>query len=765
MAAHTGSSTQSSALRAPHATTPEPTVTAVSAVEPDRPAPMWICPVCPGVLRDRPGNCPACGLALDPAALPLEAEGPDPELRSLSWRLKLGVLLALPLVGMGLADLVLDDAPLSKALGPKGYQALQALLCTPVVLVCGWPILVRGWRSIRTGRANVFTLAGIAVTVAYIFSLFVLVYLWLDIPLVPRFPEAPDGLRPALKGSLEVFAPYRRGMVDPFFEGAAVLVLLLLLGQVLERRARSRTGAAIRKLVRLTPKTARVVLSDGGDEERPLDVVRAGDLVRVRPGEWFPVDGIIRDGDTTVDESLLTGEVMPTSREPGEEVLAGTVNGLGTVTVEVRRVGFGTALAHVIALVDRAQRGRVPLQRAADRMAAWFVPAVLLSACATYIAWIVYGLDGSATTAAVCAVGVLVAACPVTLGLATPTAVVVGMARATRAGVLFRDGAALERLAAVDTVLFDKTGTLTQGRMKLLAIHPSLGRSAEEVIALAAAVERGSDHPIGLAIVWEAVRRGVDIPVAADVETVVGYGVRGRVNGAQVVVGRVAFLKQSNIHFDLMYSEAGSHRALGHAVVFVGEGERCVGVIALEDPIRPQAAGAVAALKTSRTRVVLLSGDDEETARTVANTLAIPEVVADTVPAEKYAVVQRLKNEGRVVAMCGDGINDAPALAAADVGIAVGTGTEAALTIAGVALVRPDLRGVAAARRLSRATVRTIRQNLTVAFIYTLLAIPVAAGALTPLGGGLVSPIWAAIAVTAGSLLILANSLRLGRVR
>ncbi|HJZ54039.1 MAG TPA: heavy metal translocating P-type ATPase, partial [Gemmataceae bacterium] len=510
------------------------------------------------------------------------------------------------------------------------------------------------------------------------------------------------------------------------------------------------------------PGSARVVLADGQEEDRPVEAVQIGDMIRVRTGERVPVDGVIRDGTTTVDESMLTGEPTRVGKGPGMAMMAGTENGLGAVTLEAVRVGRDTVLAQVVALVGQARRTRVRAQRTVDRVARWFVPAVLVVAAGAYAGWAVWGPPGSAATlAAVCAVGVLIAACPVALGLATPTAVVAGMSRAAQAGVLFRDAAALERLAEVDTVLIDKTGTLTEGRLRLAEVEPNTGLRDDEVLALAAAVERGSEHPLGLAIVWEAVRRGVAITPAEAVEAVPGKGVRGMVDGHRVVVGRIGFLQESGVHRDLMVSEANTQRLYGHTVVFVGRDDRCVGIVVMEDPVRPTSRAGVDQLWAGKLRVILVTGDHADTARSVARVVGIEEVVADTLPAEKYAAVQKLKNEGRVVAMVGDGVNDGPALAAADVGIAVGTGTDVAVTTAGVTLVRPDLRAVAVARDLSRATTRTIRQNLGLAFAYNALAVPIAAGALVPLGGGLLSPFWAAVATGLSSLSVVLNSLRL----
>jgi P-type Cu+ transporter len=679
------------------------------------------------------------------------------------WRLKLALALTLPLVALEIVNLTVDGSPISSTLGSRLFVGLQAILGVPVVFICGWPILVRAWSTVRTRRPDFYTLVGMGIGAALMFSVVAMVYDLTEISLLPNRDDSVEAARPVIAAGLEAVAPYGSGSIAPFFEGAAVMVVLVLLGLSLEERARERAGEAIRKLIRLTPKTARVVLPDGREEERPLGEVHVGDLVRINAGARIPVDGMIREGNTTVDESVLTGEPMRSGRGPGMVVMAGTENGLGTVTVQVQRVNQDTALAHVIALVARAQRARAPLQRTSDRIAAWLIPLAIVAATATYAGWMLLGPPGSRAAASVCAIGVLVAACPVALGLAAPTAVVVGMGRASKMGILFRDGAALERLAGTNTVLFDKTGTLTEGRMKLIGVEPNVNITVEDVLALAAAVERGSIHPIGLSIVWEASRRQVPFAAAEAIEEIPGKGIRGTVHGHRVAVGRIGFIQESGAHFEIMFSAAKTNWLRGHSVVFVSRDERCIGLIVLNDPLRVGAEAAVAELVAAGVRPILVSGDHADTVNAVAQRVGIEIVVADTMPAEKYAVVQAQRNEGRSVAMCGDGVNDAPALAAADVGIAMGTGTEIAVSTAGVALAKPDLRLLLTARELSRATVRTIKQNLAVAFVYTAFAVPIAAGALFPLGGGLVNPVWQAAGMAITSLIVVANSQRLGR--
>jgi P-type Cu+ transporter len=680
------------------------------------------------------------------------------------WRLWLGATLTIALLAVDTADQVIADAPVVRSLGSAGYLTLQAALSLPVVLVCGWPILRRGWLSLRNRQVTVSTLTTLSVGAALLFSMVVLGYGWWDPSLLRGTAQVAADVPSQVAEAVDVIAPAVSDGVRPFFDISAVMVVLTLLGQVLEQRARYRTDVAIRALIRLTPKTARVIRPDGQDEERPLDQVHPGDIVRVRPGEVIPVDGVVREGTSTVDEALLTGETATAEKVLASTVSAGTVNRLGLLLVEAVRLRGDTLLAHLINLIHQAQRGRAPLQRTADRIAARLLPVIVLTAIATFAIWALMP-HGSVTVGVVCAVGVLVVACPVALGLATPTAVVVAMGRAARAGVLFRDGSALERLGTVDTVLFDKTGTLTEGRLRIVSVIPNVGETTEDVLAAAAAAERGSSHPVALAIVWEAARRGVPIARAEEVEAVPGRGVRALVNGVRVVVGKHGLLIQSGTQKDLMQGEAAGQRAVGNAVVFVGRGDMCIGLVAVHDQVRVNSRGTIGALRAAGVRPILITGDHPESARTIAAQTGIDEVHSEIPPVEKYAFVRRLKNEGRVVAMCGDGTNDAPALAAADIGIAMGTGTEAAIGIAGVTLVGPDLRGVAFARELSIATVRTIYRNLRVAFVYTAVAVPLAAGALVPLGGGLVSPIWQALGMTVCSLVIVGNSLRLGSTK
>jgi Cu+-exporting ATPase len=738
------------------------------------PGTTYTCPMDPDVVADKPGPCPKCGMALGPT-VPTADLGPDPELADMTRRMVVGFALGVPLLVLSMTDMVVPTRPIEGLIGYQTNLILQVALATPIVLLCGWPFLVRARQSVLAWRPNMFTLIALGVGAAYLYSLAALAYELSGARPVPNLEEHTPALTGDVSDAVRFVTGDQHGTIEPFFESAAWIVILVLVGQVLELRARRRTGDAVRKLVRLAPKTARVVLPDGKEVDLPLELVNSGDVVRVRPGERVPVDGLVKEGTTSIDESMLTGEPVAVGKSSGMKVMAGTQNGLGAITVEAVRVRDDTVLAQVIHLVGQAQRSRVPLQRTVDDISRWFVPLVILAAVLTFAGWTAAGLtktNGSwdqfvekewLTYAVVCAVGVVIIACPCALGLATPMAIVVGTARAAQAGILFRDAAALEKLSAVDTVLVDKTGTLTEGKPWIVAVEGAVGEDPDKVLGLAAALERGSEHPIGAAIVWEAVRRNAPIEVATGVEAVPGKGIRGTVGGKKVAVGTLKFIRESGMHKEPMVSEANSHRLAGRGVVMIGVGDRCVGLVAITDPLRPTSEQAVAKLKREGVRVVLVTGDNVDTANAVSRRLAIEEVVADTLPAEKYAVVKRFQNEGRVVAMAGDGINDAPALAAADVGVALGTGTDVAITAAGVTLVQPDLRAITRARAISRATVKTIRQNLRLAFVYNVLAIPVAAGLLVPLGGGLISPVWAAAAMSLSSVSVILNSLRLTR--
>ncbi|MCU0703823.1 MAG: cadmium-translocating P-type ATPase [Fimbriiglobus sp.] len=649
-------------------------------------------------------------MALEPAAGTTD-DRPDPELVDMTRRLWGGVALGVPLLVLAMADMVLPGMPLMHLFGVTFWLVLQALLTLPMVLWCGWPLLVRAWHSVRNRSPNMFTLVGIGVIAATGYSLTMMVMEFVS--------PSPSHVMP-----------------QAYFESATGIVVLVLVGQVLELRARRRTGEAVRKLLTLAPTVVKVLRTDGREEELPLELVEIGDRVRVRPGERVPVDAVVIEGTSAVDESALTGESIPVEKVPGGGVMAGTQNSLGALLVRVTKAPGDTVLARVIELVTAAQRSRLPVQQAVDRVARWFTPAVVLAALVTLVVWM---LLGNAVGGLVCAVAVLIIACPCALGLATPLAVVVGVGRAANRGVLFRNAAAMEQIATIDAVIFDKTGTLTEGKPKVTDVT---GDDADEVLRMAAAVERGSEHPLAAAVVAEAEQRGLTIPTAEKVEAVPGKGVRGTVNGVLVTVGTAAFLKECGV-----IAEASGG-------LLVGVGTRCIGRIAVEDSIRATSAEAIAELQAAGLKLMLVSGDRSETAKAVAHAVGIQEVVAEALPADKHAVVKQLQAEGRVVAMAGDGINDAPALAAADVGIALGTGTDAAKTTAGVTLLSPDLRGVAAARRLGIAVGRTIRQNLWLAFGYNVVMVPIAAA-------GWISPVWAAAAMSLSSVSVILNSLRL----
>ena len=705
----------------------------------------YTCPMDPEVRQVGPGSCPKCGMALEPVA-PVASDAPDPELLDFQRRLKWTLPFGVPLIALGMIDMLAPGMPVSRWLGHSLFLFVQAGLCAGVLWFAGPPILDRFAASVRNRSPNMFTLIGLGVLAAVGYSVAVLAH-------VTRLRAT----------GLAVFGEEfenRHGMVDAHFESAGGILLLALVGQVLELRARHRTGDAVRALLRLAPPTAHVVLPGGKEVELPLDLVEVGDRVRVRPGERVPVDGTIADGETTIDESMLTGEPMPVAKAAGDRASAGTLNGLSAVTVNADRVGDDTLLAQIVARVAEAQRSRPPVQQLVDRVSGWFVPAVLAAAGFTLLGWYAVGETG---VGVVCAVSVLVIACPCALGLATPMAVVVAAGRGAKAGVLFRSAEFLERLAGVNTVVFDKTGTLTEGKPRVAAAD-----IPDDALALAAAVEQGSEHPLGRAVVRYATEeRKLTLPTASRTWVTPGRGISGEVGGRRVEVGNA----------DSSPRPAGAagnqHPLTPSPSPPRGEGSRTrvhvlvngapAGTLHLTDTVRPEAKEVVESLRRAGVRVVLLTGDRRGPAEAVAAEVGISEVIAETLPADKQAAVQRLKAEGRRVAMVGDGINDAPALAAADVGVALGTGTDVAITAAGVTLVRADLRGVPAAVRLARRTVRTIRQNLGLAFVYNLLAVPVAAGLLVPLGGGLISPVWAAAAMSLSSVSVILNSLRLNR--
>ena len=698
----------------------------------------YICPMCPGVEQIGPGSCPKCGMPLEPAEPHGETEA-DPELASMRTRLIVGVLLGVPLLVLAMGDMLVSGMPIASRIGHSVAYLLQLILATPIVFYCGWPLIVRFFASIKNISPNMFTLIGLGVGVAYLFSLVAFADGYFQLNLFPA---------ELLKHG---------GYVEPYFESAAMITVLILIGQVLEARARHRTGDAVRKLIRLTPAQATLILPNGRETQMPLEYVEVGDKLRVKVGERFPVDGIVDEGTAHVDESMLTGEPLPVRKAPGDAVSAGTLNGMNPLVMRAERVGSETMLAQVVQLVGQAQRSRIPLQTLVDRISAWFVPIVVVVASLTFCGWwFLSSASNHHARAVIAAVDVLVIACPCALGLATPMAVVVGMGRGARMGILFRSAETLQQLANVTAIAFDKTGTLTEGKPKISHREAVIGGDSDMLLSLAASLERHTDHPLGRAIVWEASNSGLPIHDARNVEVVPGKGVRGTVEGKKVLVGSYGFSVESGTVGDSPAFRMNELRHEGATVVIVAIDGRNAGLIAMSDTIRPSSLDAISTLKKAGIKVVLITGDHASTASAVARKLLVDDVISDSLPTDKFAAVQKLQQKKHIVAMVGDGINDAPALAAADVGIAMGTGTDIAISAAGVTLVRPDLLGVVAAIQLSQKTIRTIRQNLFLAFVYNAAAIPIAAA-------GLISPMWAAAAMSLSSLSVILNSLRLNR--
>ena len=724
---------------------PEHYLSGVAGAEPPRAqshdqTAIYTCPMHPEVRQQGPGDCPVCGMALEPVEVAAD-ETPDPHLIDMTRRFWISAALTVPVVLLAMAPMV--------GLAPHAWLSerfaawAELTLATIVVLYGGWPIFLRGWRSIVHRSLNMFTLIAIGTGVAWAYSVVATV--------------AP-GLFP------ESFRD-EHGRIGVYFEAAAVIVTLVLLGQVLEGRARAKAGGAIRALLGLAPKTARRLEPDGSESQIGLDEVQIGQHLRVRPGERVPVDGVMIDGHSRIDESMITGEPMPVAKAPGDSVTGGTLNGTGSFIMEAQRVGSETLLARIVKMVADAQRSRAPIQRLADRVAGWFVPAVLLIAGITFAAWSMFGPEPRLAYAVVNAVAVLIIACPCALGLATPMSIMVAAGRGAQLGVLIRDAEALETLAKVDTLVIDKTGTLTAGRPELVAIETAPGIEERDLLRWTASVERASEHPLGAAIVTGAEQRSATIVEVRGFESLTGKGVRGQVEGRYVAVGNHRLLETLGVSADGMGEMAARWQQEGRTAVFAVIDGRCAGVLAVADPIKPTTRGALDDLRQRGVRIVMLTGDDRRTADAVARELEIQEVHADVLPDEKQAVVSRLRGQGRTVAMAGDGVNDAPALAAAHVGIAMGSGADVAMESAGVTLVRGDLRGIAAAIRLSHATLRNIRQNLFFAFFYNALGVPVAAGALYPFFGLLLSPMLAAAAMTFSSVSVIANALRLRRLR
>ena len=699
---------------------------------------IWTCPMHPQIRQDHPGSCPICGMALEPLEPSLE-ERPNPELADMSRRFWLSAVLSAPLVilAMGMELFGWDFISMRAAVW------VQLALASPVVLWGGWPFFERFWASLKTRNLNMFTLIGLGVGVAYGYSLVA--------TLAPQiFPE-----------SLRTMG----GLVPVYFEAAAVITTLVLLGQVLELRARSATGAAIRALLGLAPKTARRLAEDGGDEDIPLEHVHVGDLLRIRPGEKVPVDGIVVEGRSAIDESMLSGEPVPVEKTAGDPVTGATVNGTGALVIRAERVGRDTMLAQIVRMVADAQRSRAPIQRLADQVSGWFVPAVVLIALATFVVWILVGPQPSLGHALVNAIAVLIIACPCALGLATPMSIMVGTGRGATAGVLVKNAEALELMEKVDTLVVDKTGTLTLGKPKLVEVRAGTGFNEDEVLRLSAALEKGSEHPLAAAIVEGAIERGIEVGGSSNFESHTGKGVSGMVECRKVVLGNKALLQDEGADTTPLEADADRFRADGMGVMFAAIDGRLAGLIAVADPIKEGAAAAVAELQRRGVHVVMLTGDNARTAAAVARQVGIDEVLAEVLPDQKQAKVDELRASGRIVAMAGDGINDAPALAAADVGIAMGTGTDVAMESAHVTLVKGDLGGIVRARRLSRAVMRNIRQNLFFSFVFNATGVPIAAGILYPAFGLLLSPIIAGAAMAFSSVAVIGNSLRLRGVR
>jgi heavy metal translocating P-type ATPase len=702
---------------------------------------QYTCPMDPEIVRDQPGSCPICGMALEPMGITAEEEE-SPELRDMQRRFWVSLVLTVPVFLIAMSE-VLPGRPLQAAIPAALLIWVQLALATPVVLWGGAPFFTRGWQSIATRHLNMFTLIAIGTGAAYGYSLLA--------TLAPAiFPASFRGVE---------------GQVAVYFEAAAVIVTLVLLGQVLELRARSRTGAAIRALLGLAPKTARRVGEDGSEEDVALDSVQSGDLLRVRPGEKVPVDGLVIEGRSAVDESMITGEPIPSEKGPDDRVIGATVNASGSLVIRAERVGAETLLAQIVQMVAEAQRSRAPVQRLADVVASYFVPSVLLASIVAFCAWSFVGPEPRMAHALLAAVAVLIIACPCALGLATPMSIMVAAGRGATEGVLFKNAESIEVLRKVDTLVVDKTGTLTEGRPELVSVAPVGDFDEATILELAASLERGSEHPLAAAIVSGAEARGLELVAPAEFTSHPGKGVSGEVRGRTVVLGNRQLLEERGVDANGLVAAAEELRLGGRTAMFVALDGQAAGLLAVADPIKKTTPEAIRRLHAERIRIVMLTGDSRTTAEAVAAELGLDEVIAEVLPDQKAEIVVRLQQEGRVVAMAGDGVNDAPALARADVGIAMGTGTDVAMESAGVTLVKGDLRGIVKARRLSRAAMRNIRQNLFFAFVYNSLGVPVAAGVLYPFLGILLSPMLAAAAMSLSSVSVIGNALRLRRVR
>ena len=715
------------------------------ALEPAEPASVptateYVCPMHPEIVRNEPGSCPKCGMALEPRDVPAEEET-NPELTDMNRRFWISAALTLPVFVLAMAHEFVPQI-MPEILSPPALQWLELALATPVVLWGGWPFFQRGWRSLKGFNLNMFTLIALGIGVAWSYSVVA--------TLAPEF-------FPALMRGPE-------GFVAVYFEAAAVITALVLLGQVLELRARSRTSQAIKMLLELAPKTARRVGDDGSEEDIPLEHVQAGDILRVRPGEKIPVDGVVTEGRSSVDEAMVTGESIPVEKNTGDRLIGATVNGTGSLLMRAEKVGGETLLAQIVRMVSEAQRSRAPIQKLADVVAGYFVPAVVLVALCTFFVWWLAGPEPRLAHAVINAVAVLIIACPCALGLATPMSIMVGTGRGAQAGVLIKNAEALEIMEKIDTLVVDKTGTLTEGKPRLMSVVASPDFSEQEVLRLGASLERASEHPLAAAIVAGAEDKGLELTTGEQFESVTGQGVHGKIQDRQVALGNAKLMQMQNIAIDPLKPQADELRLSGQTVMFVAADGKLAGFISVADPIKASTAEALKALHEAGVKVVMLTGDNRTTAEAVARQLGIDRVEAEVLPEQKTEIVKKLQSAGRFVAMAGDGINDAPALAQAHVGIAMGTGTDVAMESAGVTLVKGDLLGIARARQLSQATMGNIRQNLFFAFIYNALGVPVAAGALYPFFGLLLSPMIAAAAMSFSSVSVIFNALRLRKL-
>jgi len=699
---------------------------------------QYTCPMHPEIIRDEPGDCPKCGMALEPMGIPNADEGPNPELIDFKRRFWVGAVLTVPLLVLTMGPYV-GLGVVRDIFGERMTLWIELILGTPVILWAGWPFFVRGVKSVINRSLNMFTLIGMGVGAAYLFSV-VAVF-------VPDI--FPDGFRDA------------KGHVGVYFEAGAVIVVLVLLGQVMELGARERTGSAIKALLDLAPKTARIIRDDDREEEIPLEDVKVGDRLRVRPGDKVPIDGVVVEGRSSVDESMLSGEPVPVEKVDGDDVTGATINGTGSLVIEARRVGSDTMLSQIVEMVANAQRSRAPIQKLADSVAGSFVPAVIVIAILSFIAWATWGPAPALSYGLVSAVAVLIIACPCALGLATPMSIMTATGRGAQVGVLIKNAESLERFAKVDTLIVDKTGTLTVGKPKLVAVLPQSGHDESEVLRLAASLERGSEHPLAEAIVSGAEDRGVELAKAEDFEAITGKGVKGVVDGKSVALGNAKLVADMGLDGGKFVEAANARRDEGETVMFIIIGTEIAGLVSVADPVKETTPDALKALHAEGFHIIMATGDNERTAKAVAAKLGIDEIRADVLPEDKANIIKELQAKGHKVAMAGDGVNDAPALAQADVGIAMGTGADVAIESAGFTLVKGDLSGIVRARRLARATMRNIKQNLFFALAYNAAGVPVAAGVLFPFFGILISPIFAAAAMSLSSISVIGNALRL----